>query len=162
MPQKPNSWPRRLRAYRHALCQPSQLNLVSRRRDLHGQAQPLSSYPPATFTFNAPCSIGLRPVRQARPACDALNMIYVRQTGNMRPASFRFHLAVDTPGVRYQILPQRSAKRTLLKNGTQPLQQQTIVLIGVDGTSARRVGGDASFGREQRPASKVVAPTLSG
>ena len=131
LPLMPKNQTPGLVAYAHIamrLCQPSQLNLVSRRRDLHGQAQPLSSHPPATFTFNAQCSIGLCPVRQARPACDVLDMIYVRQTGNMRPASFRFHLAVDTPGVRYQILPQRPAKRTLLKNGTQPLQQHTIVL----------------------------------
>ena len=131
LPLMPKNQTHGLVAYAHIamrLCHHSQLNLVSRQRDLHGQAQPLSSHPPATFTFNAQCSIGLRPVRQARPACDALDMIYVRQTGNMRPASFRFHLAVDTPGVRYQILPQRPAKRTLLKNGTQPLQQHTIVL----------------------------------
>jgi len=41
-------------------------------------------------------SIGLRLVMQPRPSHIALYAVSVRRTGNLPPASFRFHLAMDT------------------------------------------------------------------
>lgn len=41
-------------------------------------------------------SVGLRFVMQTRPHTSASYAVPVRQTGSLSPASFRFHLAVDT------------------------------------------------------------------
>ena len=167
LPLMPKNQTHGLVAYAHIamrLCQPSQLNLVSRRRDLHGQAQPLPSHPSATFTFNAPCSIGLRPVRQARPACDALDMIYVRQTGKYASSFLQIPPRGGHPWCSLSDPAATACKTHAIeeRHPTAPTTNDCIVLIGVNGTSARRVGGDASFGKAQRPTSKVVAPTLSG
>ena len=56
----------------------------------------LHSMQPPHLRDISPGSMGLRLVRQPRPFCPALYAIPVRRLGNLPPASFRFHLTVDT------------------------------------------------------------------
>ena len=84
--------------------------------------------------------MGLRLVLQPRPLCPALYAISVRRLGTLPPASFRFHLTMDTLAVRLTLpttkrvvdfhhLAIAHAGRTTLAGGIyRPLFYQSVLI----------------------------------
>lgn len=164
MPQKPNSWPRRLRAYRHAA-----LSTFATQPCIQTTRHPRTS---TTTSIPSPRHIYIqRPVQYRPSPCSASSSSLWCLGYDLRSSDWKYassFLQIPPRGGHPWCSlsdPAATACKTRAieeRQPTAPTTNDCIVLIGVDGTSARGVGGDASFGREQRPASKVVAPTLSG